>query len=164
MEKFTRALRTLPFAHLLGIPGAEAKTGVDKKVEVRKVEVQAKKAEGHKEKEPHNAGESIGKETDKAARQSERARCAAIFACADAASRPDMAAHLAFHTDMTHEEATEMLRAIAAGHVGRTRSLAARMAEVHLPNVGSEIDAPADGPQGAAEKIVAAGNKRRGES
>jgi archaellum component FlaD/FlaE len=102
----------------------------------------------------------------KATRQSERARCAAIFACAAAATRPDMAAHLAFHTDMTAEAATDMLKAISVGHVGKTRSLANRMAEVQTPNVGTEAGAApaADSPQGVAARIVAAGKMRRGES
>ncbi|MDB5853284.1 MAG: hypothetical protein JWR22_1325 [Herminiimonas sp.] len=135
--------------------------------EEKKKDDEAKKAEEDKEKEKSKkAEESDDEEKDKAARQSERARCAAIFACEAAGSRPDMAAHLAFNTDMTVDAATEMLKTISAGHVGKTRSLANRMAEVQTPNVGTEAGAApaADSPQGVAARIVAAGKLRRGES
>jgi hypothetical protein len=101
---------------------------------------------------------------EKAARQTERARCAAIFASPAAATRPDMAAHLAFNTGMSSKAAVEMLGAIAAGGAA-PRGLASRMASTSIPNVGASAPAgkQATGAAGAASMIIEAGKKRRGE-
>jgi hypothetical protein len=101
---------------------------------------------------------------EKAARQSERARCAAIFASPAAATRPDMAAHLAFNTGMSSKAAVEMLGAIAAGGAA-PRGLASRMASTSIPNVGASAPAgkQATGAASAASMIIEAGKKRRGE-
>lgn len=104
---------------------------------------------------------------EKAARTAERARCAAIFASSAAAGRPDLAAHMAFNTDLPSADAIAMLSAVSAGAVAgvKVRSLASRMAAVQAPNVGTDAAAPAaNSPQGVAARIVAAGKKRRGES
>ncbi|GBQ69676.1 hypothetical protein AA103196_2278 [Ameyamaea chiangmaiensis NBRC 103196] len=67
-------------------------------------------------------------ENAKAARRQERARCGAIFADKAAATRPDMAAHLAFNTSMSASAAIRTLRAAAkGGPVSATGSLSARM-------------------------------------
>jgi hypothetical protein len=118
------------------------------------------KAEGENDDEE---GEEDDKE--KAARKSERARCAAIFASAAAGVRPDMAAHLAFNTDMTAKAAVEMLGAFAAGSA-QPSNLASRMAGVNTPNVGASAPAAkqATGTVAAANMIIEAGKKRRGEA
>ena len=108
-------------------------------------------------------------EKEKAARKAERARCAAIFACPAAASRIDMAAHLAFETSMSASSAVKMLGVIASGQP-KVVGLASRMASVVVPVVGS--DSAAAGPDlstkagasaAAAAAILAAGKKARGE-
>lgn len=118
------------------------------------------KAEGDNEDE-----EGEEDEKEKAARKSERARCAAIFASPVAGVRPDMAAHLAFNTDMSAKAAVEMLGAIAAG-TAQPSNLASRMAGVKTPNVGASVPAAkqATGAAAAANLIIEAGKKRRGEA
>ena len=105
-------------------------------------------------------------EEAKAARKAERARCAAIFGTKAAASRPDMAAHLAFETGMKASAAIKMLGAIAAGQP-KGASLASRMATVKQPIVGSEVprdSAPQSSAAAATAKaIVAAAARARGE-
>lgn len=122
------------------------------------------------EKAKSKAGADDGDDEDdsdkeKAARKSERARCAAIFASPSAGSRPDMAAHLAFNTGMSSKAAVGMLDAIAAGSGAAPRGLASRMAGTSIPNVGASAPAgkQATGAAGAAQMIIDAGKKRRGE-
>jgi len=105
-----------------------------------------------------------GKEN--AARKSERARCAAIFASPAAGTRPDMAAHLAFNTSMSSKAAVEMLGVVAAGGAPAARGLAGRMASVSIPNVGAGAPAgkATTGAGSVANMIVEAGKKRRGEA
>lgn len=109
------------------------------------------------------------------ARRRERARCKAIFACAAAGVRPDVAATLAFTTTMTRKEAIEVLTSTAAVATGMTSStesrpsgsrgaLDRRMAALDVPQVGADggADAPA-GMSKVAAAIVAAGEKARGK-
>ena len=77
-----------------------------------------------------------------AARKRERARCAAIFASKHAATRPDLAAHLAFETGMGRKAACAMLRTAAAGSEPGRRGLDGRMAAIDQPRPG------AGGPSG----------------
>lgn len=100
---------------------------------------------------------------EKAARRNERARCAAIFASEAAASRPDMAAHLAFETDMTAKAAVKMLSTFAAGAAPARTSLASRMSTVKQVNTGTGRAAAPGGASAVAAQILAAGKKRRGE-
>jgi hypothetical protein len=90
----------------------------------------------------------------------ERARCETIFSSAAAGSRPDLAAHLAFETDMGATKAVKFLERAASGAHATDPRRAAR------PRVDlTESPAPArSGPGGLAAQIVAAGKKRRGES
>lgn len=76
----------------------------------------------------------------KAGRKAERARCAAIFGAKSAGTRPDLAAHLAFNTDLSAKAAVALLDAAAIGHQptkGR-RSLDERMSAVKTPNPGQD--------------------------
>jgi hypothetical protein len=102
-------------------------------------------------------------EKEKAARLAERARCAAIFRCAEAATRPDMAAHLAFNTGMGSAKAIDMLKVAAAGSAPRSRGLSSRMAEVPNPKVGAEGGQALspDDPKAQAAAIAAAVSKVR---
>jgi len=186
--KLSKLAAALPYAHLLGFSAAKAedddemKQGADESDEdyakrmeeedKKETEDDAKKAEDDKGKKDAKAEEGDDDEEEddekkddkeQAARKSERARCAAIFKCDAAGSRPDVAAHLAFATDMSSADAIAMLSTVAGG---KTRGLASRMATVQTPNVGTEAGAvpAANSPQGVAARIVAAGKKRRGES
>lgn len=104
----------------------------------------------------------------KHARLAERARCAQIFRCAAAGKRPDVAAHLAFDTDMRGPDAVSLLTAIASGDGARAAqadTLHARMAGVSLPALGTDGGSEdRDGPQAAAAMILAAARRARGEA
>ncbi|NUB12540.1 hypothetical protein GAY28_07335 [Azospirillum brasilense] len=101
----------------------------------------------------------------------ERARCAKIFGCAAAADRPDVAARLAFNTDMNPDAAVEVLTvaAEAGGRQSSRRStaLSDRMASVPNPKVGATAPqqqaADPKSPAAVAAAIIEAGKKRRGE-
>lgn len=185
---------SLSFAHLLGQPaGAKAEDGDDeddkkqrtdesdedyakrmeeeeeeekKKEDARRAE-EEEKEEKKKEDEAKKAKKAEEDEDDKekAARVNERARCAAIFKCAAAGTRPDVAAHLAFNTSMPSAEAISMLETFAIGGAPQPSSLASRMANVKTPNVGAgAAAAPAAGSDAAVTaQIIAAGKIRRGE-
>ncbi|WP_317201476.1 hypothetical protein [Janthinobacterium sp.] len=183
-------MSALPYAHLLGMSATKVedddgmKQGVDESDEdyAKRMEDEekkkeedakkAKKAEDEKKKEDADKGDDDVDNGDgddkkeKAARQNERARCAAIFSCSAAGARPDMAAHLAFNTDMNAKAATDMLQAIAAGTPAAAGGLAQRMSAVKTPNVGSGAGASVDpsSPAGIAATIIAAGKARRGEA
>lgn len=137
----------------------KAEGGDDDAGDDEKDEAKAKgKAEGGDDEDEEG-------DKEKAARQSERARCAAIFASPAAGARPDMAAHLAFNTDLSAKAAVDMLGAFAAGGA-QPSNLASRMAGVKTPNVGASAPAgkQATGPAAAANMIIEAGKKRRGEA
>jgi hypothetical protein len=98
------------------------------------------------------------------ARRRERARCAAIFGCKAAGVRPDVAATLAFSTNMSRTEAIAVLASTAAGAEPRRRGLDDRMASLKTPVAG--VDGGASAPAGmspVAAAIVAAGEKARGK-
>lgn len=171
------------FAHLLGISAAraeesdedrkkredeEAKAADEERKEgetdeeyEKRTGKKAKKAEG----DDDEADAEEDEKKEKAVRANERARCAAIFACAEAGTRPDMAAHLAFQTDMSAQAAVEMLRVSAAGAPRKT-ALAERMAQEQAPNVGSEggeAAADANSAKAIAARIIASAAAVRGE-
>ncbi len=178
------------FAHLLGISAKKAEEDEDKKRDDETDEEYAKRMEEEKdEKEKADDGDDDAKkaeeddkkeddtdsakkakkaeededEKEKAARKSERARCRAIFASDAAGSRPDVAAHLAFDTDMDVKSAIALLDVAAVGNVIRP-GLAHRMASVALPQIVSDAALPsANSAEGKASQIIAAGKKRRGE-
>jgi hypothetical protein len=186
-----RLAAALPFAHLLGL-GPVAASGDDgegnadddsKQRDGESDEDYAKRMEDEERKqrddesdedyakrmEEAGAADDDDTETDKeqAARVKERARCAAIFGAASAGTRPDVAAHLAFSTDMPAAEAIKMLNSFA-GDPAAARSLSSRMARVQTKNPGAGAAPGAASPAGnsaaaVAAQIIAAGKKRRGE-
>lgn len=98
------------------------------------------------------------------ARSRERARCKEIFASAHAAGRVEAAAQLAFSTRLTAKEAIGTLASLPAERKNR---LADAMSSAPNP-VGVGMDAPAAGAGGdetsaAAQRIIKAGQRRRGE-
>jgi hypothetical protein len=97
----------------------------------------------------------------KAGRTFERARCSAIFASPAAGVRPDIAAHLAFKTDMSAKAAVDLLTTTAQGHQAAPARERAARPRVELGDGGAQ--AAPSAPAGIAAQIVAAGKKRRGE-
>jgi hypothetical protein len=116
-----------------------------------------------------------------AIRLKERARCSAIFAHPAAAKRPDMAAHLAFGTNLSRAAAIDTLKAVAAGEAQMVRGVTlrstapartkpadayrARMAEQPVYEVGTDQErqpANASSPETFAKMVMAADNRRRG--
>ena len=122
-----------------------------------------KKAKGKADKE-NEEDDDLDDKKEKAIRNAERARCRAIFTSKSAGIRPDMAAHLAFETDLDVHAAVGLLEVSAQGHNPR-QSLSARMAEIDLPKIGTAGGKEPDpkSPQGIAAMIVEARKKRRGE-
>lgn len=103
----------------------------------------------------------------KAGRKAERARCRNIFSSKAAGQRPDVAAQLAFTTNLSSAEAVGILEAAASGTPTSVtaRRIDERMARVVTPSVGADggSAAPQSGPKGQALAIVAAMNKARGQ-
>jgi hypothetical protein len=192
MAKAKQPARAFSFAHLLGRAGVRADDGNDTEDEMKQGEDESDEDYAKRMEEEDNKqrdGESdadyakrmeekdkdVGDDDDntddaddekeKAGAVEERARCAAIFACSAAATRPDVAAHLAFQTDMSSAAAIGMLNTFAAGGAPAKQSLASRMANVRVPVVGASAAAAAANPAAAAAAaILAAGRKRRGEA
>ncbi len=83
-------------------------------------------------------------EKAKAARGRERARCAAIFSSSHAATRPDMAAHYAFATNLSRKDALTALAAVCAGQP-QASGLGSRMGrfEQMRPGAGGPSSKPA---------------------
>lgn len=96
-----------------------------------------------------------------AARAEERARCRAIFAAPEAANNVALAAHLAFDTDQTAEQAVATLKL-----GGKAGGLGARMAAA--PPVALGAGTPpkpgAGTPESAAAGILAAHRKATGKA
>lgn len=109
--------------------------------------------------------EMRGNSASAKARRRERARCAAIFGSAAAGVRPDIAASLAFTTNMSRREAMSVLQTAAAGGApARQAGLAERMSTANHENVKG--DGGSSNPSGrskVANAIIAAGEKARGK-
>jgi hypothetical protein len=105
-------------------------------------------------------------EAAQAGRRAERARCRKIFSTKAAGERPDVAAQLAFTTNLSSAEAIGILTSAASGGAAPrvSRRIDDRMSRVVIPPIGSDASpAPgADTPKGKAAAIVAAMNKARG--
>ncbi|MEX9957883.1 hypothetical protein AB7W87_15215 [Providencia alcalifaciens] len=89
----------------------------------------------------------------KKGRRAERKRCARIFGSKAAAARPDMAAHLAFNTNLSSSEAISTLKAMggASAPQSNRRSLDARMREEEQVRLGQDAEVA---PTGSAVSIV----------
>jgi len=97
----------------------------------------------------------------------ERRRCAAIFGSRHAAGRPDLAAHLAFNTNMSVAEAIGTMKTLVdgekAGARGARSSLADRMQAESVPNPGHGASAAPTGAKGLAAAMIAASKKAYGK-
>lgn len=89
----------------------------------------------------------------KKGRRAERKRCARIFGSKAAAARPDMAAHLAFNTNLSSSEAISTLKAMGGVSAPQSnrRSLDARMREEEQVRLGQDVEVA---PTGSAASIV----------
>lgn len=96
----------------------------------------------------------------------ERRRCASIFGSRHAAGRPDLAAHLAFNTNMSASEAIGTMKTLVGGEKAGARSarstLADRMRAESVPNPGQGTSAAPTGPKGLAAAMIAASKKAQG--
>lgn len=126
----------------------------------------AEEEEDEEEAEDDDSDEEMrGNSAAANARRRERARCKAIFSCAAAGVRPDVAASLAFSTTMSRSEAIAVLTTTAAGSAPRGSRLNDRMNGVRVASAGADdaLTAPS-GMSPVAAAIVAAGEKARGET
>lgn len=89
----------------------------------------------------------------KKGRRAERKRCARIFGSKAAAARPDMAAHLAFNTNLSSSEAISILKAMGGVSAPQSnrRSLDARMREEEQVRLGQDAKVA---PTGSVASIV----------
>lgn len=190
-------LKLLSFAHLgIGAKASKAKADKDKKKGAQvqagaeaSSEEDGDEGEGEddSEEEAEEDSEEENAETDEneeeaegeedkeeqakavnAARAGERARCAAIFAAPEAAGKVQVAAELAFNTDLSAKEAIAIMKAMPAGsNAGR---LAKAMESVTNPSLGADGGAGSTSGGGAgagaeekaANRIVAAAKSARG--
>ncbi|PHM60630.1 hypothetical protein Xsto_03829 [Xenorhabdus stockiae] len=92
----------------------------------------------------------------KKGRRAERKRCATIFGSKYAASRPDMAAHLAFNTRMSASEAINTLKAMGVTQPAATRvTLDSRMQTEQQVRLGPDAQQPAKGSASAIAQQMA---------
>ncbi len=99
----------------------------------------------------------------RAGRKAAMRRAAAIFASPAAAKAPDIAAELAFDSDLSARKAISMLEKATARIPGR-QSLSQRMETVQVPNPGTEgARVDPNSPKALAAAAIAAASKARGE-
>ncbi|HBC0643264.1 TPA: hypothetical protein I8541_003335 [Serratia marcescens] len=123
-----------------------------------------KKAKSRRAEEDDEDAEEDENRDVKKGRRAERKRCAAIFGSKHAASRPDMAAHLAFNTRMSAREAIDTLATVgtvAPQPQGR-KSLDARMRESEQARLGPDGDKPATGKNALVSKMTSLYDTARG--
>jgi len=119
----------------------------------------SKKAEDDDDEDPDAEDDDEDAEDDednkdvKKGRRAERKRCARIFGSKAAAARPDMAAHLAFNTNLSSSEAISTLKAMGgvSAPQNNRRSLDARMREEEQVRLGQDAEVA---PTGSAASIV----------
>lgn len=101
----------------------------------------------------------------KKGRRAERKRCARIFGCKAAATRPDMAAHLAFNTNLSSSEAISTLKAMGSTPAPQSnrRSLDARMREEEQVRLGQDAQvAPEGSAEAVAQRMTSLYNRHKG--
>ncbi|MDR5765033.1 hypothetical protein [Caballeronia sp. LZ028] len=142
----------------------------EKAEEEKRKEEEAKNAKANDVDGDDTEAEDGDDETDdskKAARATERARCARIMAHGVATGNVEQAAKFAFNTKMSSADAIAILgsgahtAAPAAPVASQRKSLDERMAHARPRNPGDS--APAAAEPTMAERIIAAGKLRRGE-
>lgn len=156
---------TSRFAHLFGFGkpnAAKAEEDDEQKEKEMSEEEKDEKAEYDEDEKPEAEDEEKEEKAKKAGALAERARCAAIFSAKSASVRPDMAAHLAFETDMSADEATAMLDKIAMGKNTQAQSngLRQRMAEVTQPKISASSPIASE-PKSFVDGLVAYAQSRK---
>ncbi|MEQ4674064.1 hypothetical protein ABN063_05820 [Providencia vermicola] len=130
-----------------------------------------KKAEDDDDEDPDAEDDDEDAEDDednkdvKKGRRAERKRCARIFGSKAAAARPDMAAHLAFNTNLSSSEAISTLKAMGSTPVPQSnrRSLDARMREEEQVRLGQDAQvAPEGSAEAVAQRMTSLYNRHKG--
>lgn len=89
----------------------------------------------------------------------ERTRCATIFASEHASGREALAAHFAFNSELSAEEAIKALAASpSGGKGGKTNPLTSAMSHIQQPVIGS--GASDTGKKSAGAELIANAEKR----
>lgn len=131
----------------------------------------SKKAEDDDDEDPDAEDDDEDAEDDednkdvKKGRRAERKRCARIFGSKAAAARPDMAAHLAFNTNLSSSEAISTLRAMGSTPAPQSnrRSLDARMREEEQVRLGQDAQvAPEGSAEAVAQRMTSLYNRHKG--
>ncbi|MCG5369884.1 hypothetical protein L7834_009330 [Providencia rettgeri] len=131
----------------------------------------SKKAEDDDDEDPDAEDDDEDAEDDednkdvKKGRRAERKRCARIFGSKAAAARPDMAAHLAFNTNLSSSEAISTLKAMGGAPAPQSnrRSLDARMREEEQVRLGQDAEvAPAGSAASIVNKMTSLYNSNKG--
>jgi hypothetical protein len=129
----------------------EALEGADTSNEVEDADAEP---EDPAAKKAWQAGRRVGMKAGIAA---ERTRGSAIFKAQEAGENPFMAAHLAFETDMTAQQAIGTLRASTAGSApapkANRKGLDQRMANQPQPRLGADGGKPS-APEGSAQAHI----------
>ncbi|WP_049976055.1 hypothetical protein [Azospirillum sp. B506] len=140
-------MKTFSFAHLNPFGRSKAADGATQAgTDSTKTGEESGQQDQEDDKEKPADGDEPKAGGQQAAAPSERERCAAIFATPAAAGRVQLAAHLAFNTDLTVEAACAALEAAPIGapapsaSTGNPLALAAMDAHPN-PTVGASTDA-----------------------
>lgn len=131
----------------------------------------SKKAEDDDDEDPDAEDDDEDAEDDednkdvKKGRRAERKRCARIFGSKAAAARPDMAAHLAFNTNLSSSEAISTLKAMGSTPAPQSnrRSLDARMREEEQVRLGQDAQVALEGSaEAVAQRMTSLYNRHKG--
>ncbi|MBS9442491.1 hypothetical protein [Photorhabdus heterorhabditis] len=129
-------------------PDAEEDDDQDKDKSSKK----GKKAKSRRADDDDDDADAEENDDKEEGRRAERKRCAAIFGSKHAAGRPDMAAHLAFNTNMSAREAISTLALTGSAPTSRRTSLDERMQQAQQVRLGLDSQQPA---RGSVEALVA---------
>lgn len=117
------------------------------------------KAEADDEDEDDEDDEDDESDDKKEGRRAERARCAAIFKSKAASGRPDLAAQLAFGTNLSVKEARAIMGTVGPISMVRGISILDRMAAHGQTTLGPDSGAAAGSVSSTAAAILAAVKK-----
>ncbi|MEY0288073.1 hypothetical protein AB7303_03495 [Providencia rettgeri] len=143
----------------------------DEKEDRKAKKAKSKKAEDDDDEDPDAEDDDEDAEDDednkdvKKGRRAERKRCARIFGSKAAAARPDMAAHLAFNTNLSSSEAISTLKAMGSTPAPQSnrRSLDARMREEEQVRLGQDAQvAPEGSAEAVAQRMTSLYNRHKG--
>ncbi|GHB90002.1 MULTISPECIES: hypothetical protein [Providencia] len=145
--------------------GRKAKKAKSKKAEDDDDEDPDAEDDENAEGDDEDAEDDEDNKDVKKGRRAERKRCARIFGSKAAAARPDMAAHLAFNTNLSSSEAISTLKAMGGVSAPKSnrRSLDARMREEEQVRLGQDAEvAPAGSAASIVNKMTSLYNSNKG--